>query len=306
MRVVIMLAVALFTIGSAAWGEPVRQKEFASADEAVQGLITALRTGDKQSILEVLGEKSAPAIDSGDPVQDKNAREQFLQAYGKVYALDDNKKGKLILEVGNDKWPFPFPIVKHAANWIFDSAAGVDEIVNRRVGANELATIQSCLAFVDAQREYYTRNPDGDTFQHYAQKLISSDGKRDGLYWRTLGAESPSPLGEEFVRARGEGYFKTENPKAEPFHGYMYRLLTKQGTHAKGGAYDYFVAGNMMGGFALLAFPAEYGKSGVMTFIVNHDGIVYSKDLGTNTPKTALSIDSFDPDKSWKQEAVIE
>jgi hypothetical protein len=182
----------------------------------------------------------------------------------------------------------------------------VQEIINRRIGTNELSTIQSCLAFVDAQREYYVRNPERRPLMQYAKLLVSSPGKKDGLYWPTAGNEPQSPLGERFAQARSEGYFSEGPVKGQPFRGYIYRLLTAQGPNAAGGAYDYLVGDKLFGGFALIAFPADYNRSGVMTFIVNHDGVVYSKDLGTDTSKAALAIESFDPDPSWKREAAIE
>ncbi len=305
MRVFAILLIVL-AAAAAASSRPVHQKDFASPDAAVQALIKTLRSGDKHAVLEVLGPQAEPAIDSGDPVQDADARDRFLQSYAVAHALHNAVEGRSTLEVGADQWPFPFPLVRRAERWIFDSAAGTEEIVNRRVGKNELSTIQSCLAAVDAEREYYARNPQNDSLLQFAQKLISTAGKKDGLYWPTSGDEPPSPLGEGFARARGEGYFRSTTPNAEPFHGYMYRVLTKQGVHANGGAYDYLVGDKMPGGFALLAFPGEYGSTGVLTFIVNHDGIVFSKDLGPQTPKTAMAIEVFDPDPSWKREAAID
>ena len=245
-------------------------------------------------------------LSSGDSVQDRNSRQRFLTAYEEAHGLDSSVEGVTTLEVGTDKWPFPFPIVQRDGRWRFDGAAGKEEVLNRRVGENELSTIQSCLAFVDAQREYYVRNPERDPLLHYAQKLVSTEGRKDGLYWPTAGDEAQSPLGEEFAQARGEGYFQEGVSQATPFHGYVYRLLKSQGPHAAGGAYSYVVRDKMLGGFALIAVPAEYGSSGVMTFLVNHDGVVYSKDLGPDSAKAALSMESFDPDQSWTREAVIE
>ena len=253
----------------------------------------------------MLGPKAQSVVDSGDPVQDKNARERFLQSYATAHAFDNSVEGLTTLNVGTDAWPFPFPLVQHNGRWQFDSSAGAEEIINRRVGANELATIQSCLAFVDAEREYYSRNAEQDSLLHFAEKIVSTEGRKDGLYWPTTGNEDPSPLGESFAQARSEGYFQDRVSRSTPYHGYIYRLLTAQGPNARGGAYDYMVGDKMLGGFALIAFPADYGNSGVMTFIVNHDGAVFSKDLGPETPKAALAIQTFDPDQSWKREAAI-
>lgn len=305
MRLLAMLLLMAIAI-PAAWTQSRHQATFATPTDAVQALIAALQSGNKQAMLEVLGAKAESAVDSGDPVQDKNARERFLQSYAIAHAFDLSVKDKLILVVGSDNWPLPFPLIKRGERWLFDGDGGSEEIVNRRVGSNELATIQSCLAAVDAEREYYMSNPQNDPLFHYAQKLMSSPGKKDGLYWPTDNGESPSPLGEAFARARGEGYLKNATPRAEPFHGYMYRLLTRQGSHAEGGAYDYLIGDKMLGGFALLAFPAEYGSSGVMTFIVSHDGVVFSKDLGSQTARIAMTTNVFDPDTSWKRETVTD
>lgn len=305
MRAFISLLVLILAT-QAACRQSIRQKDFVTPQSAVHALVAAVQAEDMRTLLEVVGPEAETVVMSGDPVQDKNSRERFLASYSQGRALADNDDGSFTLEVGSDQWPFPFPIVKRNDRYRFDSAAGAEEIVNRRIGANELATIQSCLAFVDAQREYYVRNPEQDALLHYAHKLISSDGLKDGLYWPASASEVPSPLGEAFARARSEGYLAGNVTEATPFHGYLYRLLNKQGPHAAGGSYDYVVQDEMLGGFALIAFPAEYGSSGVMTFIVNHDGIVYSKDLGTDTAAAAQSIQSFDPDPSWSRERVAD
>lgn len=299
MRVLMLVG---FALASGACSQLPRQKEFASADQAAEALVAAVRSDDTRALVAVLGEEAAPVVESGDPVQDENARARFVQAYETAHSLDRSADSSTILQVGADNWPFPFPLVQRDGRWRFDSSAGVEEVVNRRVGENELATIQSCLAFVDAEREYYARNPEQDSLMHYAQKLVSTQGSKDGLFWPAAGDEPPSPLGERFARARSEGYFQEGSGKAEPFHGYIYRLLTAQGPHAAGGAYDYMVGDKMLGGFALIAFPADYGTSGVMTFMVNHDGVVFSKDLGRETPEAAMQISAFDPDPSWTRE----
>jgi hypothetical protein len=284
----------------------IHQKDFESAQAAAQALVAAAQSDEPRALLEVLGKEAEPMLSSGDPVQDKNSRDRFLQAYASAYALKTNAEDVTTLEVGPDRWPFPVPIVRRDGRYRFDTVVGMEEITNRRVGANELSAIQSCLAFVDAQREYYVRNAERDALLHFAQKLVSTEGRKDGLYWPTSGDEPPSPLGEAFARAHNEGYFKDGVAKATPYHGYVYRLLTSQGSHAVGGAYDYMVRDAMLGGFALIAFPAEYGTSGVMTFIVNHDGVVFSKDLGATTATGVQLIESFNPDPSWQREAAIE
>ncbi|MFC4313459.1 DUF2950 domain-containing protein [Steroidobacter flavus] len=296
----------LLLIALAACNRATTQRDFASIDDAVAALIAAARSDDTRALVRVLGSEAEPAVASGDPVQDRNARGRFVRAYEAEHTLSRGADGAATLLVGTDQWPFPFPLVQTKGRWHFDSAAGTDEIVNRRVGANELATIQSCLAFVDAQREYYMRNPQRAPLLQFSQKLVSSKGQKDGLYWPTTGDEPPSPLGEGFARAQGEGYFQNGPSKNEPLRGYIYRLLTAQGPNARGGAYNYLVDGKMIGGFALIATPAEYGRSGVMTFIVNHDGIVYSKDLGPDTPTAARAIQTFDPDSTWRNEVATE
>jgi len=300
----ILLVVAMAT--HAACSRSIHQKDFGTAEEAVQALVTAARSSDTRALLEVLGAEAEPMVDSGDPVQDKNARARFVRAYESGHSLVTSPGGMTMLQVGADEWPLPYPLIQNDGRWRFDSSAGDQEIINRRVGANELSTIQSCLAFVDAEREYYVRNPQREPLFHYAQKLLSTAGQKDGLYWPTTGEEPPSPLGERFARARSEGYFADGSGKGEPLRGYIYRLLTAQGPSATGGAHDYMVGDKLLGGFALIAFPAEYGSSGVMTFIVNQDGVVYSKDLGARTPQIAMAIRSFDPDESWRREAAVE
>lgn len=296
----------VIVLTQAACSRSSQQKDFESPEAAAQALAAAVQSDESGALLEVLGRQAEPVLNSGDPVQDENSRDRFLQSYTGAHALQTNAEGVTTLEVGTDKWPFPFPIVQRDGRYRFDSAAGVEEIINRRVGANELSAIQSCLAFVDAQREYYARNADRDPLLHFAQKLASTPGRKDGLYWPTSGNELPSPLGEAFARARSEGYFKEGVTNATPYHGYVYHLLTSQGPHAAGGAYDYRVRDKMLGGFALIAFPVEYGVSGVMTFIVNHDGVVFSKDLGRTTAMGVQLIETFDPDPSWQREAAIE
>lgn len=281
-----------------------KPQNFETPEAAVQALIEAAKTDGDRALLKVLGKSAKPIVDSGDPVADKNARERFVEAYAAANSLDKSVEDAIALEVGEDKWPFPIPIVKGEKGWYFDSEAGAEEIINRRVGENELDTIQSCLAYVDAQREYYMRNAQNDPLQHYASRLISTDGKKDGLYWPAAENEEQSPLGEGFAQARAEGYLSQGGSmKGVPFHGYIYRMLTKQGPNATGGAYEYLVNDQLLGGFGVVAFPAEYGNSGVMTFIVNHDGVVYSKDLGADTAKLAMAIDAYDPGPDWKREA---
>ncbi|HEU5136114.1 MAG TPA: DUF2950 domain-containing protein [Steroidobacteraceae bacterium] len=305
MRVTVLALMASFAVLTAC--TPAKPQNFDTPEAAVQALIEAAQAPDEKPLLKLLGKSAKEIVNSGDEVADKNARERFVAEYQAANSLDKSVENRVTLEVGEDKWPFPIPVVLENGKWHFDSASGADELINRRVGANELATIQSCLAYVDAQHEYYMRNAEQDSLQHYAAKLVSTDGKKDGLYWPTSDGEEPSPLGEGFARARAEGYLQEGEPKkGAPFHGYIYRGLTGQGPGAPGGAYDYVVNDKLLGGFAVIAFPAEYGNSGVMTFIVNHDGVVYSRDLGPDTTKLAMAIDKFDPVAPWKREEPVD
>lgn len=273
------------------------QQAFPSPEEAAAGLATAVKSGTKSAILKVLGKGAAAIVESGDSVADKESRERFLAAYDAKHAIksEENKKATLIL--GADEFPFPIPIVNSKGGWEFDAAAGRLEILYRRIGRNELDAIQACLAFVDAQNEYSEKDRTGEGVGVYAQRIVSSPGKKDGLFWRD--DRDPSPLGEMAAQASAEGY-KLEG-QGEPYHGYFFRILRGQGSDAPGGALNYVVKRKMIGGFALIAYPAEYGNSGVMTFMVNHAGVVYQKDLGKSTEFIAKRILLFDPDQTWKK-----
>ncbi|HET9734626.1 MAG TPA: DUF2950 domain-containing protein, partial [Burkholderiales bacterium] len=234
-------------------------------------------------------------------VADREGRARFVKSYEEANKLDKSGEAKVFLSTGKDSWPMPIPIVKGTAGWRFDTKQGQEEILNRRIGRNELFTMQAMLAYVDAQREYYLRNPRNDKLLHYAQKFDSAPGKRDGLYFPTKAGEKPSPLGPLFASAKAAGYTKDGDGMPDPYYGYRYRILKGQGPDAPGGAYDYVVQGRMIGGFALIAWPASYGSTGVMSFIVNHDGVVYEKDLGPGTAAAAGKITRFNPDKTWKR-----
>ena len=279
----------------------VKQKGFATPDEAVNAFATAMRSNDEQALLSIFGTAAKELISSGDPVSDKQRREMFISDYDRKNSITQ-EGAKMVLVIGEKDWPFPIPLVKKGDQWIFDTKAGKEEILNRRIGEDELSTVQTLLAIVDAQREYALIDRDNDGLRAYAEKFRSDPGKKNGLYWETKEGEAPSPLGELVADARAEGYTRT-GPKQGPipFHGYYFRLLKKQGKNAPGGAFDYVVKNKMIGGFAVVAYPAVYGSSGVMTFMVNHEGVVYEKDLGKNTAKTAKEMNSFDPDKTWKK-----
>jgi hypothetical protein len=295
---VVMLAGVCQSAFSAEGG----QKAFKSAEEAVKALAKAAKGDDTKALLAILGSSGKELIFSGDEVADKAGREHFIKAFEEMNILVNESETKVILHVGNGDWPFPIPVVKKGDSWLFDTTAGKEEVLNRRVGRNELNAIQVCLAYVDAQREYALKDKASGRLLEYAQRLISRKGMKDGLYWEAKEDEPQSPLGPLMVKAATEGY-SGERPvgKRSPYHGYYYRILKSQGKHASGGEYEYVVKGKMIGGFALVAYPAEYGNSGVMTLIVNQDGVVYEKNLGKDTEKIAAAMKKFDPDKTWKK-----
>jgi hypothetical protein len=293
----VLLIAGIFAAATVAVAAEAKQKAFATPEEAAKALVTAVKSGDIKAMQDILGPGSETLVQSGDAVADQTGHERFLGAFGEASKLARQGDAKAILMVGKDEWPLPIPIVKDSAGWRFDTGQGKEEILNRRIGRNELSAIQAVLAYVDAQREYYLRNPQGDKLYHYAQKFVSAQGKRDGLYFPTKAGERPSPLGPLFVSAKAEGYTKGD----DAYHGYRYRIIRGQGANAPGGAYDYVAQGRMIGGFALVAWPASYGNSGVMTFIANHEGVVYEKDLGPDTPAAVKKITRFNPDKSWKR-----
>jgi hypothetical protein len=280
------------------WSVPsAAQQRFKTPEAAVEALVAAAKAGDTKTLVGVLGPQGRAVVSSGDPVADKNTREKFVSAYDAKHAIEREGDGTETLIIGADDFPFPIPLVNKAGEWQFDTAAGLDEILRRRIGRNELAAIQVSLAYVQAQNEYASLDPGGLGPHVYAQRIVSRPGKKDGLYWPTAEGETPSPLGKLAAQASAEGYKAGAAPI--PYYGYYYRILTRQGAGAPGGAYDYLVNGKMIGGFALLAFPAQYGNSGIMTFVVNRDGTVYKKDLGPRTADLARRIDAFEPDQTW-------
>jgi hypothetical protein len=270
------------------------QQHFPSPEDAVKALEAAARSGP-EALVAVLGPDGQEIASSGDPVEDAAARKRFVTALGEDKRLEPNTERTLaILHLGHDDWPFPIPLVRDAEGWKFDTAIGKDELLNRRIGRNELSTISSCRAFVDAQHEYARR------FGTYAQRLRSTPGARDGLFWEADG-KGESPLGPLVAEATAEGYDLGEAREGPiPYHGYYFRVLTAQGSHAPGGARSYLRDGRMTGGFAQVAWPADYGSSGVMTFIVGPQGVVFQKDLGKDTATAAKSMTTYDPDGSWE------
>ncbi|MBI5260665.1 MAG: DUF2950 domain-containing protein [Bradyrhizobium sp.] len=273
------------------------QQAFQSPDAAAGALVAAVKSGARQDVVKVLGKTGEDIIGSGDEVADAAGRERFVKLYDDKHSISQEGEGKATLILGAEDFPFPIPLTKKSAGWEFDAAAGRIEILQRRIGRNELDAIQTCLAYVDAQNEYADKDRTGAGPGVYAGRIVSSPGKKDGLYWPS--GTDDSPLGELAAQASAEGYRAGSEPR--PYHGYYYRILTRQGPNAPGGELDYVVRGKMIGGFALVAYPAEYGNSGVMTFVVNHAGAVYQKDLGPRTAELARRMTAFDPDRTWSK-----
>jgi len=294
--IVFLAAWSMATEGAA--GE-AKQTDYKSAQEAVDGLVAAVKAGNTEGIVAVLGPKGRELASSGDAVADAAARERFNTAYDESHELKQEGGARAVLVIGKEDYPFPIPIIAEGGTWHFDTVAGAQEILDRRIGSNELAAIEVMLAYVDAQREYAEVDRDGKGVQ-YARKFSSDEGRKDGLYWPTAEGENESPLGPLVANARAEGYRRAANSSAPaPYHGYVFKILTGQGKEAPGGARDYIVNGRMIGGFGLAAAPAEYGNSGVMTFIVDQDGSVLQKDLGPDSALIAAAMTEFNPDATW-------
>ncbi len=294
----ITFAIFLFALPKYINADNIDQEGFNSPEEAVESLINAVRAHDLNRMLSLLGPGSRELISSGDEASDRTDREKFLEAYTEMNKLQKKSANTVILTVGTDNWPMPIPIVKKGSLWFFDTQKGKQEILNRRIGRNEVRVMEVLYAFVDAQHEYATKDCAKSGKVEFAQRIISTEGKHDGLYWEHKEGEEESPLGPLVAQAAEEGF---NNQNLQPFHGYYFKILKGQGKHADGGAYNYLVKDKMILGFAIIAYPAEYGNSGVMTFMVNQQGIIYQKDLGKNTKKKAEAIKIFNPDRTWKK-----
>ena len=274
-----------------------KAKTYKTPEKAVDAFVAAVRAGDTKTLTSIFGSESQRLFESGDTAADSKLRSQFLELYDQKHSFLTRSDGSKMLQVGSLEWPFPIPIAKSGSSWKFDTAAGLDEIINRRIGRNELSTIQTVLAIGDAQREYYAVDRDGDAILEYAQHFRSTVGLHDGLYWPTdaQGCFGQSPLGQLVATASEEGYSAASNT----YHGYRFKLMSAQGPAAQGGAYDYVARGNQIGGFAVAAWPADYGDSGIMTFIMNHSGVVYQKDLGADSQSIMEKMAAFDPGDGW-------
>jgi hypothetical protein len=279
-------------------------RAFSTPDDAVTALARAVQSTNRADLLAIFG-PAAEDLVNPDTVQATNEFANFAVTFNKAHRIVRHSDTRTDLEVGTNNWPFPVPLVRKNGQWFFDTTEGRQEIINRRIGCNELATLDAARAYVGAQREYASHDRDGDDVLEYAQSILSTPGNKDGLYWSPESDGEISPLGPLVAAAQSEGYMKSTGEKSgpKPFHGYYFKILTRQGKHAPGGRYDYVINGNMIGGFALVAWPAEYGESGIMTFIVNQQGRVYQKDLGPSTAKTAMGMKEYDPDKTWSLSA---
>lgn len=295
-----MFAFAMIFLAQVGWAQSVVQRHFTSPQEGVDALVEAVKTHDVAKINNILGPDGDRLVSSGDEVADKKSRAAFVKAFKQGHQLVPDGERQLTLVIGKKEWPLPIPLVKSDQGWYFDTQQGDDEILARRIGRNETAAVKVLLEIADSEREYAALNRGDDGVPEYAARIISSPGKRNGLYWPTEGNEPLSPIGELIAAAAAEGYTDADAMQIAPYHGYLYRILTKQGKNAVGGEQDYIVADRMTGGFAVLAWPARYGASGVMTFMVNHDGQVYEKNLGPNTAEIAAGIASFNPEDGWK------
>jgi Protein of unknown function (DUF2950) len=295
-----ILFAPLFLARLASADDAATQQVFPSPNAAVSALVAANKADDTKSLSSILGPDSDQVLSSGDPVADKNAREDFARRYHEMHRLAYDDQGRVILYIGAGNWPVPIPLVKKDSGWVFDTAAGKEELLFRRIGRNELFTIKVLEDLADAQSEYASEAHDGGEGQ-FAQKILSDPGKHNGLYWETTEGQPESPIGPLVASATAEGYKKDSGGNPVPFHGYYYKVLEGQGKNAPGGAKKYLVDGKMIHGFAFLAYPAEYRASGVMTFMINQDGVIVQKDLGPDTANLASAIVEYNPDKTWQE-----
>ncbi len=297
-RVTAAAALGAALMFAAAGTEAQTQAKFANPDEAAKALLQALKTNDLAGLQTLFGRGAMEKVASGDPVSDRNDRDVIARAMEQSWRWQSAGVGRMELIIGDEQWPFPAPLVKTGTEWQFDAEAGKNEVLARRIGRNELRVILLCRAYADMQRDYASQPRDGKPAGTFAARIRSSPGLHDGLYWPAQLGERPSPLGDLAAEAAAEGYEQNKT-SSSPFWGYYFRIVTAQGEAAPGGKRSYVVNGDMRDGFALVAFPAKYGSSGVMTFIVNQDGIVYQKDLGADTLNQAAGLTEYNPDKSW-------
>lgn len=291
------VALLLLTCGSGlALAQQKGQKMFSSPQAASDALVAAIQSNDQKALLDILGPEGKQIVSSGDGIEDVESRENFLQKYREMHRLVKEPDGTTSLVIGAENWPCPIPLVNKGASWYFDTEAGKMEILYRRVGRNEIWTIHICRELVAAQKEYYASQ-----HNEYAPYIFSDEGKHNGLYWKASAGEPQSPIGPLVASAVAEGYAKGQNGPPTPYHGYLYHILDRQGKNAPGGTKKYIVNGKMTEGFGFVAYPAEYRSSGVMTFIVGVDGVVYQKDLGKKTEELGKAMKEYNPDSAWQK-----
>lgn len=301
-RNLLLPAIACLSLSAPlSFAEGEEPKHFSTPDEAAAALASAAQSGDPAALTSLFGAGHEDLLSSGDAVEDKNNREGFAAMTKEKITTEKNGEDRAIILVGNQAWPFPIPLVKQGDDaWQFDAVQGKEEIIDRRIGRNELRTLSAVRGYAEAQIDYASQDRDGDGVPEYAQKFMSNPGQQDGLFWETSEDGPESPLGPLMAEAQAQGYmFEGKPEQPTPYHGYYFHILTRQGPAASGGKYDYIINGNMIAGFGLVAFPATYGASGVMSFIVNQQSKVYQKDLGPKTAEIAKAMKEFNPDQSW-------
>jgi hypothetical protein len=295
-----VLGLMLFLLPACAPAPAPDRTRFDTPDEAAKALLNGFKTNNADELKAIFGPDVEKDLSSGDPVSDRHDREAMALAMGESWRWNALGSDRMELVIGGEEWPLPVPLTKVRGGWQFDTDAGADELLSRRIGRNELRVIDACHDCVRAQKEYASQPRDGKRAGLYAQKFRSSPGRQDGLYWRAGAGRTPSPLGDLIAQAVVEGYDENKS-SSQPLWGYHFRVLTAQGAAAKGGARSYIVNGELSGGFGLIAYPADYGQGGIMTFIVNQDGVVYQKDLGEDTLKAAAGMEAYDPDGTWAE-----
>lgn len=300
-----ILIVTIATLGFLAIAQSIHSKvmaaeqlTFSTPDAAVDALVAAVAADDMEKLLDIFGREYEGDLIGGDEIAFRETRKILASALAEAASLHDGDMDTKNLIVGAKAWPFPFPIVRQAGVWRFDTAAGIEEVINRRIGRNELDAIELCRAYVDAQVQYAGADHDGDDVREFAQKILSEEGQKDGLYWKTDDGEALSPFGPLVADARN---YLEGREVGDPFKGYYYKIITRQSAEAPGGRYDYIINGNMIAGFALIAFPADYGNSGIMSFICNHQAKVYQTDLGEDSDLIASGMIVYNPDSTWSE-----
>jgi hypothetical protein len=298
--IAILIVGLTLALPAGAAAPPPPQRDFASAEEAATALVAALRDQKEADLRAILGPDADRLIDTGDPYNDREIQQRFVALFDQKHAIGQPSPGQAELDVGPDDWPLPIPIVQDNGRWRFDTKAGAQEIIDRRIGRNELSAIRTLLACIDAEQDFFARAKQTTGTGVYTARLASTPGKQDGLYWPVAEGETESPLGPLVDTAEGQGYpGELIGGKPDPYEGYFFRILTAEGSNANQGAKSYIRSGKMTGGFAFVAWPSRYETSGIMSFIAGPDGDVYQKDLGPDTASAAAAIKTFDPDLSW-------